>query len=148
MRNHCESPALWRNVVEVCSGVGVRNRARLAAAGPCRQRDEAARGREAVAGDPDRAAAEVAECARLGFTEQAIAWSRGLAELGPRGSLSDEGRVLRYCLLTCDADESVRELSREERRRSWGGSEVRWTLPETTSRAYAKTLEQEAATHA
>ena len=100
------------------------------------------------AGGIEPSEAEVAECARLGFTEQAIAWSRGLDELGPRGSLSDEGRVLRYCLLTCDADESVRELSREERRRSWGGSEVRWTLPETTSRAYAKTLEQEAATHA
>ncbi|MBN37115.1 MAG: hypothetical protein CMI29_01480 [Opitutae bacterium] len=92
----------------------------------------------------DPSEAEVAECARLGFTAQAIAYSRTLTKLGPRGSLSDEGRVLRYCLLTCDADESVRELSRDERRRSWGGSEVRWTLPETASRAYAKELADDA----
>ena len=88
--------------------------------------------------------AEVAECARLGFTPEAIAYSRKLPELGPRGSLSDEGRVLRYCLLTRDPDESVRELTREERARSWGGREVRWTLPETTSREYAEELHKKA----
>ena len=53
--------------------------------------------------------------------------------------------MLRYCLLTCDPDESVRELTREERARSWGGREVRWTLPETTSRKYAEELNEEAA---
>ena len=89
--------------------------------------------------------AEVAECARLGFTAQAIAYSRTLVELGPRGSLSDEGRLLRYCLLTRDADESVRELTREERAVSWGGREVRWTLPESTSREYAEELNKDAA---
>jgi flagellar biosynthesis GTPase FlhF len=88
--------------------------------------------------------AEVAECARLGFTEEAIAYSRKLPELGPSGSLSDEGRVLRYCLLTRDPDESVRELTREERARSWGGREVRWTLPEAASRDYAAKLHEQA----
>lgn len=88
--------------------------------------------------------AEVAECARLGFTALAIAYSRKLPELGPSGSLSDEGRLLRYCLLTRDPDESVRELTREERARSWGGREVRWTLPETTSRKYAAKLHEDA----
>lgn len=88
--------------------------------------------------------AEVAECARLGFTQEAIAFSRTLTALGPRGSLSDEGRVLRYCLLTRDADESVRELAPEERAVSWGGREVRWTLPESTSRKYAAKLHIEA----
>ena len=89
--------------------------------------------------------AEAAECARLGFTEQAVAFSETLNELGPRGSLSDEGRLLRYCLLTRDPDESVRELTREERARSWGGREVRWTLPEAASREYAKELNRKAA---
>jgi|SaaInlV_125m_DNA_1040241.scaffolds.fasta_scaffold02368_7 hypothetical protein len=84
--------------------------------------------------------AEVAECARLGFAAQAIAFSQRLLELGPRGSLSDEGRVLRYCGLVFEHDEGVRELTREERARSWGGREVRWTLPEAASRAYANEL--------
>ena len=88
--------------------------------------------------------AEVAECARLGFTEEAIAFSRTLNDLGPRGSLSDEGRVLRWCLLTFEPDESVRELTREERARSWGGREVRWTLPEAASRDYAAKLHEQA----
>ena len=86
----------------------------------------------------------MAECARLGFTEEAIAFSRTLNDLGPRGSLSDEGRVLRWCLLTFEPDESVRELTREERARSWGGREVRWTLPEAASRDYAAKLHEQA----
>jgi len=89
--------------------------------------------------------AEVVECARLGFTPQAIAFSKTLDCLGPRGSLSDEGRLLRYCLLTCDPDGSVRELTRKERACSWGGREVRWTLPETTSREYSNELNRLAA---
>ena len=89
--------------------------------------------------------AEVAECARLGFTPEAIAFSESLNGLGPRGSLSDEGRVLRYCLLTRDPDDAVRELTREERMASWGGREVRWTLPEAACRKYANELNKEAA---
>jgi len=89
--------------------------------------------------------AEVAECARLGFTPEAIAFSETLNKLGPRGSLSDEGRVLRYCLLTRYPDETVRELTREERAASWGGQEVRWTLPEAACRKYANKLNKEAA---
>ena len=88
--------------------------------------------------------AEVAECARLGFTREAIAFSRTLTALGPRGSLSDEGRVLRWCLLGLEPDESVRELAPEERKRSWGGREVYWTLPEVSSRAYAANLHEDA----
>ncbi len=89
--------------------------------------------------------AEEAECLRLGFTPEAIAFSESLNELGPRGSLSDEGRVLRYCLLTCDPDETVRELTGEERAASWGGREVRWTLPEAACRKYANELNKQAA---
>ena len=44
-------------------------------------------------------AAELAECARLGFTREAIAYSTNCDELGPRGTLSDAGRVLRWCLV-------------------------------------------------
>tara|TARA_B100000902_G_scaffold347072_1_gene354163 strand:- start:916 stop:1698 length:783 start_codon:yes stop_codon:yes gene_type:complete len=88
--------------------------------------------------------AEVAECARLGFTQEAIAYSNTLNQLGPRGSLSDEGRVLRWCLLDLKPDESVRELTLEERKRSWGGREVRWTLPEAASRDYAANLHKDA----
>ena len=89
--------------------------------------------------------AEVAECARLGFTPEAIAFSETLNKLGPRGSLSDEGRVLRYCQLTRTPDETVRELTREERAASWGGREVRWTLPEAACRKYADKLNKEVA---
>ena len=42
-------------------------------------------------------ASEVAECKRLGFSEDAIAKSNACDELGPRGTLSNEGRVLRWC---------------------------------------------------
>ena len=88
-------------------------------------------------------AVEVAECKRLGFTEQAIVYSKRLNELGPRGSLSDEGRVLRYCALTKQHDGPVPELTREERRRAWH-YEQRWPLPEAASRAYALELQAEA----
>ena len=88
--------------------------------------------------------AEVAECKRLGFTEQAIAYSNTLNQLGPRGSLSNEGRVLRWCLLDLAPDEGVRELTYEERLRSWGGREVRWTLSVDASRKYAAKLHEDA----
>jgi len=89
--------------------------------------------------------AEVAECARLGFTEQAIAYSRKLPALGPRGSLSDEGRVLRYYSLVFEHDEPVPELTRAERRASWS-YECRWPLANTAdSRKYVDELNAEAA---
>ena len=88
--------------------------------------------------------AEVAECKRLGFTEQAIAYSNTLNALGPRGSLSNEGRVLRWCLLDLAPDEGVRELTYEERLHSWGGREVRWTLPVDASRDFAAKLHEDA----
>ena len=87
---------------------------------------------------------EAAECARLGFTEEAISYSQTLNELGPRGSLSDEGRVLRYCALIFEHDEPVPELTREERRASWN-YEQRWPLPEAACREYAQQLNQQAA---
>ena len=59
--------------------------------------------------------AEVNECARLGFTGEAIAFSNILNELGPRGTLSDEGRVLRWCTaLTSDARYEVWERNKED----------------------------------
>ena len=83
--------------------------------------------------------AEVAECKRLGFTEEAIAYSNCCDELGPRGSLSNEGRVLRWCSFF-DHDDDVQELDRQARQRSWGGIEMRYTLPERASRDYAVEL--------
>lgn len=114
-----------------------------------RQKRLAAEAKEAAKRKPKRDGleptdAEVAECTRLGFTDKAIAFSQTLNDLGPRGSLSDEGRVLRWCLLGLKPDESVRELAPEERKRSWGGREVYWTLPEAASRDYAAKLHKEA----
>lgn len=86
--------------------------------------------------------AEVDECERIGFTAQAIAFSKTVDELGPRSSLSDEGRVLRWCSIGLDHDERVIELAREERARAWGGREVRWSLPEAASRNYATDLNE------
>lgn len=91
-------------------------------------------------------AAEVAECARFGFSEQAIAYSSALVELGPRGTLSNEGRLLRWCALSKRPSEQERpenELSREERRRSWN-YEDRWPLPYEESCAYATELNAQA----
>ena len=59
--------------------------------------------------------AEVNECARLGFTDEAIAFSDTLNELGPRGTLSNEGRVLRWCtVLTSDARYEVGQRNKED----------------------------------
>lgn len=41
---------------------------------------------------------EVMECADLGFSADSIAFSDTLNELGPRGTLSSEGRILRWCV--------------------------------------------------
>ena len=80
--------------------------------------------------------AEVAECKRLGFTQEAIAHSNCCDELGPRGSLSSEGRILRWCSFF-DHDDDVQELDHQARTRSWGGIEMGYTLPEWASRDYA-----------
>lgn len=90
--------------------------------------------------------AEVAECARLGFTAHAITYSTNCNELGPRGTLSDEGRVLRWCsqLGNAEDERTDNELNREQRRRSWN-YEQRWPLPEEASREYATTLNEQAA---
>ena len=59
--------------------------------------------------------AEVNDCARLGFTDEAIAFSDTLNELGPRGTLSNEGRILRWCtVLTSDARHEVWEQQKED----------------------------------
>ena len=86
-------------------------------------------------------AAELAECARLGFTAEAIEFADTLNDLGPRGTLSLEGRLLRWCSFFDheEADGPVVELTREERKRAWN-SEQRFPLPETNSRAYAQVL--------
>ena len=58
---------------------------------------------------------EVNECARLGFTDEAIAFSDTLNELGPRGTLSNEGRILRWCIvLTSDARYEVWKNQKED----------------------------------
>jgi len=85
-------------------------------------------------------AAEVAECARMGFTPQAIAYSNSCDQLGPRGTLSNEGRILRWCsFFPMDDDEDGEELDRETRKNSWN-VEQRWPLPERAARAYATEL--------
>lgn len=47
--------------------------------------------------------AEVDTCAWLGLTAEAIAFSNILNELGPRGTLSNEGRILRWCVALTSA---------------------------------------------
>mgnify|MGYP005670352327 FL=1 len=60
-------------------------------------------------------AAEVDTCAWLGLTAQAIAYSDTLNELGPRGTLSNEGRILRWCeVLTSDARHNAWELDPDD----------------------------------
>ena len=90
--------------------------------------------------------AEVAECERLGFTKEVIAFSDALVELGPRGTLSREGLILRYCSFMDyeDDEKPVNELSREERRSSWN-CEQRFPLPEKKSREFADKLKKRAA---
>ena len=83
-------------------------------------------------------AAEVAECARLGFTEEATMYSEMCNEYGPRGTLSNEGRLLRWCSFF-DHDEPVRELTREERRAAWNYEQL-FSLPERASREFATVL--------
>ena len=85
-------------------------------------------------------AAEKAECTRMGFTPQAIAYSNSCDYLGPRGTLSNEGRILRWCsFFPMEDDEDGEELDRETRKKSWN-VEQRWPLPRRASRAYATEL--------
>ena len=90
--------------------------------------------------------AEVAECERLGFTKEVVAFTDALVELGPRGTLSREGLILRYCSFMDyeDDEKPTNELSREERRSSWN-CEQRFPLPEKKSRNFADQLKKRAA---
>jgi len=88
---------------------------------------------------------EVAECARLGFTADGIAYSNNLDYLGPRGTLSNEGRVLRWCLV----------LSSDARYEAWAikgddyfAPEVWMPLADRKQRAYAAQLDEECHAHA
>ena len=55
--------------------------------------------RTVTGGIPDPTPEEMAECNRLGFTKRATELSNTLDQLGPRGTLSNEGRILRWCLV-------------------------------------------------
>lgn len=126
--------------------------AREAAAAKKRE-DAAAAAAAKAAEEPDKKrrlgvepnAAEVAECTRLGFTAHAIEFSNTLNELGPRGTLSNEGRILRWCSFKDHKEEDgpLVEYTREERVRCWN-YEQRFPLPETESRAYAAELNKHA----
>jgi len=89
--------------------------------------------------------AEARECERLGFTQQAIVYSMRDVSLGPRMTLSAEGRLLRWCSFMDRKEEDgpLVEYTREERKTIWN-SEQRFPLPETESRAYAVELNKKA----
>ncbi len=85
---------------------------------------------------------EVAECKRLGFTPEAIAYSNNVDELGPRGTLSNEGRILRWCeVLTSDARYDVGAANRDDYFRS----AVWLPAAEQAHLRYAKSLNERAA---
>lgn len=85
---------------------------------------------------------EVAECKRLGFTQEAIAYSDNLNELGPRGTLSNEGRLLRWCeVLTSDARYDVGEANRDD----YFKSKVWLPVAEQAHLQYAKSLNERVA---
>lgn len=85
---------------------------------------------------------EVAECKRLGFTKEAIAYSDNLNELGPRGTLSNEGRLLRWCeVLTSDARYDVGEANRDD----YFKSKVWLPVAEQAHLQYAKSLNERVA---
>lgn len=60
------------------------------------QRAAATKKREADDVMVDATAEDVGKCARLGFSDLAIATSRRWTELGPRAGMSDESRLLRW----------------------------------------------------
>ena len=85
---------------------------------------------------------EVAECKRLGFTKEAIAYSNNVDELGPRGTLSDEGRILRWCeVLTSDARHDVWALNHDD----YFKSRVWLPVAEKAHLRYAQSLNERAA---
>ena len=85
---------------------------------------------------------ETAECERLGFTPEAIAYSNNVDELGPRGTLSNEGRILRWCeVLTSDARYDVGEANRDD----YFKSKVWMPVAEQAHLRYAKSLNERAA---
>lgn len=149
--------ALKRAQEEAARKAANERRAQAAKAAKEAREAEAARRREKAAAEAAARAAlapaekkrdgvepnavEVAECARLGFTAGAIEFADTLNQLGPRGTLSLEGRLLRWCAFFDheEADGPIVELTREERKRSWN-YEQRFPLPETNSRAYAREL--------
>lgn len=75
---------------------------------------------------------EVAECARLGFTDIAILSSRHWTELGPRAGMSDESRLLRWIQIArserrCDFErvpEVLWDPSRLEPKLDWAAAHV------------------------
>jgi len=86
---------------------------------------------------------EVAECARLGFTDEAIAFSDTLNMLGPRGTLSHEGRILRWCLaLTSEARYKL------ERSTDYFDPNVYLPAAEEKHRDFAADLNAQATAHA
>ncbi len=87
--------------------------------------------------------AEVGECARLGFTDEAITFSDTLNMLGPRGTLSNEGRILRWCLaLTSEARYGL------ERSADYFDPNVYLPMAEETHRKFATVLNAQATAHA
>ena len=94
-------------------------------------------------GGVEPTSAEVAECTRLGFTDKAIAFSDTLNMLGPRGTLSNEGRVLRWCVaLTSDARYAL------ERSPGYFDPKVYLPAAEAKQREFAAGLNAQATTHA
>lgn len=87
-------------------------------------------------------AAEVAECARLGITDAAITFSDTLNMLGPRGTLSNEGRILRWCVALTSAARCELERSPE-----YFDPEVYLPAAEEKHLAFAADLNTQATTH-
>jgi hypothetical protein len=86
--------------------------------------------------------AEVDTCAWLGLTTEAIAFSDTLNELGPRGTLSNEGRILRWCaVLTSDA----RYKLEKERSPDYFNPDAYLPAAREDQLAWAKDLNQQAA---
>lgn len=89
--------------------------------------------------------AEVNECARLGITDEAIAFSDALNELGPRGTLSNEGRVLRWCtVLASDARYEVGKRCYED----YFNEEMCLMAAEEKQLEWASRLNEQAIAHA
>ena len=85
---------------------------------------------------------EVDTCAWMGLTPEAIAFSDTLNELGPRGTLSNEGRILRWCVaLTSDA----RYKLEKEKSPDYFNSDVYLPAARQAHLEFAKDLNRQAA---